>query len=207
MNRIVFLFVIIFANSAGNGAFGMNTREPGTVVESKTDQDTMRRRQLLYNGIVWKNIYHSIDGDQFFMTDWFLPGKICINGQTFDNQKIKYDIYSDELMVPISLDEIVRLNKEMVDSFTITFMNRSYKFINFRTESSNGLAGYVNILYSGTSSLYVKFRKEISHYITEKKLGSFYEINRIFLIKDNISYLITTKRKLYKILGADNCSP
>jgi len=204
MNGTVLMVVVVLSISSGYGYNGINQGAQGAEYVNKIDQDTMLSRQLLYNGIVWKNKYHSIDGDQFYMTDWFLPGEVSINGQTFENQKIKFDIYNDELLVPINRDEIVQLNKEMVDSFTMTFENRSYKFINLRNEGSNGFTGYVNILYKGKSELYVKARKEISHYITEKKLGSFYENDLIYLMKDNIAYKITTKKNLYKILQDDN---
>jgi hypothetical protein len=200
----ILITLLIVALNVTPGASFIHIPESDSYFHSMNSQDTMLKRQKLYNGIVWKNLYHGIDGDQYFLVDWFLPGEVSINGQTFENLKIRYDIYSDEIMAPLNLDEIVQLNKEMVDSFKLSFENKLYSFINIRDETTKGFTGYVNILYKGKSALFVKFRKEISHYITEKKFGSFYEIPQIYFKKDSLTYLIPTRRNFLKTLDAGN---
>ena len=204
MSRIIFLYVFLSTISAGDGLDCIGSGKPESILSNVPVQDTIKKRQILYNGIVWKNIYHGFNGDQFFLSDWFLSGEVSINGQTFNNLIIKYDIYSDEIMIPLNRDEIVQLNKEMVDSFTIRFEDKLFKFINIRNEASKGFTGYVNVLYKGKSALFVKYKKEISHYITEKKFGEFYEKHQIYFMKDSIIYLIKTRNDLFKILDTDN---
>ena len=145
MKRIVVLFVILFAVSARSGIYAINSNVSETIRSEMTGRDTIRERQILYNGILWKNIYHRIKEDQFLFSNIFLPGTLSINGQTFKNIKIRYDIYSDEIMIPMNLEDIVQLNKEMVDSFTIYFENKVYKFTKLQEEILKGLKGYVNV--------------------------------------------------------------
>jgi hypothetical protein len=142
---ILSLFLLNISARANLFCNGFNRSE--SVFSNISEQDTIRERQLLYNGILWKNMYHRIKEDQFLFSDYFLPGTLSINGQTFKNLKIRYDIYSDEILIPLNLEDIVQVNKEMVDSFTISFENKVYKFTRFREEALKGLNGYVNVLY------------------------------------------------------------
>jgi hypothetical protein len=180
---------------------GSNRSE--SVFSNIAEQDTIRERQLLYNGIIWKNMYHRIKDDQFLFSDYFLPGTVSINGQTFRNLKLRYDIYSDEILIPVNLEEIVQLNKEMVDSFTISFEDNVYKFTRFPEESLNGLVGYVNVLYEGKSALYVKYKKNISLSMSETTDGEFFQTNRIYFMKDSTAHLISRKNDFFRILNED----
>jgi hypothetical protein len=203
MKRIVVLFVILFAVSARSGIYAINPNVSEIIRSEMTGQDTIKERQILYNGILWKNMYHRIKEDQFLFSNIFLPGALSINGQTFENVKIRYDIYSDEIMIPMNLEDIVQLNKEMVDSFTIYFENKVYKFTKLQEEILKGLKGYVNVLYNGKSALYVKYRKEISQVITDESDGEFFQTLQTYLMKDNVIYPIKKTNDLFKILNVD----
>ena len=195
------MFLLNISARANYYCNGFNMSE--SVFNNTSEQDTIRERQLLYNGILWKNMYHRIKEDQFLFSDYFLPGTLSINGQTFRNLKIRYDIYSDEILIPLNLEDIVQVNKEMVDSFTISFENKEYKFTRFREESLKGLNGYVNVLYEGKSALYVKFKKNISLSMTETTDGEFFQTNRIYFMKDSTVHLITRTNDLFRVLDKD----
>ena len=53
---------------------------------------------------------------------------------------------------------IIQLNKEMVESFSMVFDN-FYNFKKIEADTLNSLAGYVNVLYDGNISLYVKYKE------------------------------------------------
>jgi hypothetical protein len=148
-------------------------------------------------------MYHRINGDQFLFANYFLPGTVSINGKTFRNLMLRYDIQDDELMIPVNREEILQLNKEMIDSFSLRFENKTYKFLKIRNDSINGLTGYYYVLYDQQSALYIKYKKYISPNITDESDGEFIQTHITCLVKDNIVYKIKTKNNLYKALNVD----
>jgi hypothetical protein len=204
MNRIFFWIIIIFTIIERSGLYGI---DPGGQIinySSIPEQDTIEKKQVLYNGVIWTNMYHRIEGDQFLFSWLFIPGTISINGTTFKNVRIKYDIYSDEIITPLNNEVILQLNKELVDSFTISFEDKVYRFTNFRKDTLKDFGGYVNLLYEGRSSFYVKYKKSISHSITSKSDGNFYQNHMMYIVKDNQIYPIDGTKALFKVLNANN---
>lgn len=163
--------------------------------------DSIRDAQILYNGIVWTNLYYRIREDQFFLSREMLPGTVTISGKTFRDQFLRYDIYNDELMLPNPKGLIIQLNREMVDSFSLAYNNIVYRFEKFRPDSANQLSGYLNVLCKGRCSLYVKYRKEVELLAVDKKYDKFYQLHRIYLIKDGTVYPIGSPRDFYRLTG------
>lgn len=206
MNRIVFVWIFIFTIAAENCIFSISSHQSVTNISNISEQDTLKENQTLYSGKVWKNMYRRVNGDQFLFTNYFLPGTVSIDGKTFKNLLIRYDIYSEEIMIPVNREEIVQLNKEMIDSFSITFENKVYRFIKIQEDTLNGLKGYkdyFNVLYKKESALYIKYKKEISPDITDKSDGEFIESHKVYLVKDKTAYPIMTKNDLYNALNID----
>jgi hypothetical protein len=103
-------------------------------------------------------------------------------------------------MIPRNLDQIILLNKEMVDSFYFVFDNNFYKFKKINDDSQGELKGYVNVLYNGRSALYVKYLKRISTMITDYSDGRFYQVYSIYFVKDGIPVPVTGMKDIYRIL-------
>ncbi len=167
---------------------------------NNSQQDPLKENQILYNGKEWHNIYSNIKGDQFLFSSVYLPGSLTMNGKTFKNVNLSYDIYSDEIITPTNYGVILNLNKEMVDSFSLTFGFKTYRFINTDEDSLDGIKGYVNVLYKNKTSLYVKYKKEIQLLAVDDKYDLFYQTYRIYLLKDGIIHQLTNKKELLKVL-------
>jgi hypothetical protein len=195
--------VIILTISSLYNVYGINPGELNLAATGMTDQDTIQKRQILYNGILWENKYHRIKGDQFLFSEFFMTGTIFIDGKTFNKVRIKYDLYLDELLTPLNRDEILKLNREKVDSFNLGVEDKIYRFINIRNESVKGFKGYINVLYEGKSKLFVKFNKEISPTSSVQYDGEFYQTQQTFLIVENIVYQINSQRDLLRVLNAN----
>jgi hypothetical protein len=60
---------------------------------------------------------------------------LTINGEFYKNILINYDIYNDEILTPKNHGNIVQLNKEMVDSFTLVSGGVIYRFVNTQEDS------------------------------------------------------------------------
>jgi hypothetical protein len=203
MKRNFVLILIVFTFLSGYSLIGADPYKTENIISNLTDQDTIKEKQILYNGKLWENRYHRILGDQFLFSNLFLSGTVSINGRTFKNLRLKYDIYLDEIIIPVNNVEILQVNKEMVDSFTISFENKVYRFTNIREDTLKGPNGYVNVLYKGKSALYVRYKKEISPYSTPTSDGSFIENHLIYFEKDSISNPITNTNSLIRVIMED----
>jgi len=154
--------------------------------------------QILNNGRAWRNLYYKIKGDQFLFSAEFLPGSVTIEGRTFNNLKLKYDIYNDELIMITDNGIIIQINKEMVEAFSMIF-DKIYNFKKLEADTLNSISGYVNVLYDGNTSLYVKYRKEILQLAVENKYDLFNQINRIYVKKDGVLSRVDSKREFLNL--------
>ena len=91
----------------------------------------------------------------------------------------------------------------MVDSFTLLFQYKIYRFKNTLQDSLPDIKGYVNVLYSGKSSLYVKYKKEIQLLAVDDKYDLFFQTYHVYFLKDGIVHQLTNKSGLLKILSQD----
>jgi hypothetical protein len=202
MRRIILFFLLIIQSAvAVNGS----TRYPSDQFCHTTpfQEDSLQKLQLLYRGVIWTNKYRRYSGDQFFLNPMFLPGSVSINGHTYKNLRLKYDIYSDEILTPLNMEEIIQLNKEMIDSFSLTFEKRIYRFINIPIDSASGLSGYCNLLYKGKSALYVKYVKEASTSVTAETDGEFNQSLRIFVESGEVIWPVKNSKDLSGIFKED----
>ncbi|MCX6253592.1 MAG: hypothetical protein NTV31_03850 [Bacteroidia bacterium] len=202
MSRFNLLVVIYFIFFTRADLFGIipGSSEPLPVIVSQ--QDTLKENQNLYNGRIWRNLYYLVKGNQFLFSKEFLPGSLSINGKTYANIFLKYDIYKDEILTPVDLGGILQLNKEMVDSFSVSYQNKTYRFIKMQ-EDSTGQKRYFNVLFNGKTTIYIKYNKKIDK-LAEGEYDRFYQIVRTYLVKDNIIFPITGKSDLLKILIENN---
>jgi hypothetical protein len=144
-----------------------------------------------------------LNEDQFLFTNKFMTGSLTINGKTFTDIDLKYDIFKDEILTPVDPGGILQLNKELVDSFSVVFQNKKYRFTKIQEDSLKRLKSYVNIIYKGKTVLYVKYNKKIDRSAIEGKSDSFYQTSRIYFVKDNIAYTLTDKSDLFEVLKKD----
>jgi hypothetical protein len=165
--------------------------------------DSLKENQILYNGKLWHNLYYNIKGDQFLFSNDFLPGSLTINGKSYNNLGISYDIYNDEIITLTNHGSILQLNKEMVDSFALVYNYKTYRFKNALEDSLTGIKGYANVLYKGKSALYVKYKKEIQILAVDNKYDLFFQTYRIYFQKEGIVHQINSKRELLKLLYED----
>lgn len=199
MNKKILLNLLFLTFFSGYGICGDRPFEGFQLPQ----QDPLKENQILYNGKVWRNNYTFVKGDQFMLSKDYLQGSVSINGKTFNNLNVNYDIYNDEIITPSNHGTFIQLNKEMVDSFTLVFQLKTYRFKNLQGDSLAGLKGFVNVLYSGRSSLYVKYKKEIQLLAIDDKFDLFYQTHKVYFVKDGIANQITNKNELLKVLGKD----
>jgi hypothetical protein len=200
MTRIMFLLLFILNSllfSASAGVFYVST-EPA--VAEVVQQDTLHEKLNLFYGRIWRDLYYMVDGDQYLFTGAFLPATVTLNGKTFKNVSLRYDIFKDEILTPFRPGGILQLNKEMVDSFSVFYQNKKYLFYRMPEDSLNSPGGYVNVIYKGKSTLFLKYTKKIDHSKIGGENEKFYLITRVYFMKGNTISLITGKSDLLKVL-------
>jgi hypothetical protein len=203
MKKNIVQFFFFFLILSGSQLYGVNQIDNELKPDNLVQQDTLKENQILFNGRIWKNLYYMVEEDQFLFSRMFLPGSVTIRGKTFENIGIMYDLYKDEILTPVSTGVILQLNKEMVDSFSVRFQNKTHRFARMPDDSLEGLKGYVNVLYRGKTALYIKYNKKINRPKVEGESDAFYQIARIYFVKDSKEYLITGKKDIVKVLDDD----
>jgi len=163
--------------------------------------DTVPENQILYNGRIWRNKYFYIKGDPYLFSSSMLDGSVTINGKTFKNLKLLYDIFNDELLTLTNKNVIIQLNKEMVDEFTISSAGTDYRFFRIEGEKQAPPDGFVNILYEGRSSLWVKYFKTIELRAVENKYDSFFQSHKIYINQNGKSIQVRNRKQLLELFS------
>jgi hypothetical protein len=125
---------------------------------------------------------------------------VILKGKVYNDLKIKYDIFSDEIILFVNPKTIIFLNKEMVDGFHLNYENGVYTVRNFGSDSTSLINGYANVLYEGPSAFYAKFLKKIEPLAEEKKYDRFYQTQRMYIMKDSTLIPFSGRKGLYKIM-------
>jgi hypothetical protein len=203
MNRSDYLFILLINLTIIISASGKCPDKSGFDCFTILRSDTIPDDQTLFNGRVWRNLYSMVEEDQFLFSKEFLPGSVTMRGRTHSDVMIKYDIYMDEILTPYAPAGILQLNKEMVDSFSILFQNKRYQFIRIQDSIMTELNGFCNVLYKGKTSLYARYIKKIEKLAAEGKKDQFYQVTRIYLIKDGLIHAISGKNDIINVFNDD----
>jgi hypothetical protein len=158
--------------------------------------DSILNAQILYNGKIWRNLNYLVIGDPYLLSNAFLSGSVTISGKTFLPLRLKYNVFEDEIHIPTPSAEVMQLNREMVDSFTLLYNNKVYRFSVIPEDSMVGLKGYVQVLCRGKINLYVKYAKKIKRSDFESRPDKYYLITRVYCVQDKRAYLLSGKADL-----------
>jgi hypothetical protein len=177
------------------------SNDAGTVHSFYTVQDTIKDDQTLYTGRLWIKKYSNIDGDEFLFTGDYLNGSVSIGGRIYQDIPLKYDIYNDEIISPNNRNLVIQLNKERIDSFSLVFLDKVQKFRKISADTVKGFNGFVNVLYSGSRSFCVKYKKNIELLAVDRKFDKFYETRKMFLLQDGKVNQFAGRAELFKLMG------
>lgn len=199
--RFSFLTLLLISTFYGSELYAQMS---GSAIKTGMDaeQDTITDNQLLYNGKMWRNQYYLVKEDQFLYSKEFLPGSISMRGRSFSGVFLKYDLYKDEILTPTQ-DGILQINKEMIDSFSLSFQNRKFDFIKLQEDSLKKSSTFYNVVYKGKTALLIRYYKKIDKLAVEGKYDQFYQVSRVFLFKGNKLLQVTGKKDLLNSMGED----
>jgi hypothetical protein len=120
------------------------------------------RQENLINGKL-----NSPEGDlinhPYFMANEWNSGKIWVHERVFEEDMLKYDICSDNLINVFKFDSAaypVTLNRETVREFVIR--DHHFKYLSLNQDNEQIKAGYYEVLHDGRTCLYLHHQKSKS---------------------------------------------
>jgi hypothetical protein len=126
-----------------------------------------------------------------------------MSGKFFDNTALRFklDLVNDELLLSADMSTVVQLNKEMVDFFTLETEGRTIRFVKLEAGGVSPLDGYYQVLHSGSTKLYVSYRKELRLRSSVGERDTFIQSHTVYLVKEGIPYKIAGRAGLMKRLA------
>ena len=150
-------FVLILTGNVSAQASNSAIQEPDSLswyIEMKYGLD-----QELFNGIQYYKRNVQYKGDPYFPEDAFYNGTVTLKGVRYDNVKLKYDSYSQHLILKYTdfkdRVNLLIINEIHVDSFCLGISCFQ------KLSLSDDEVLFYQVLESGSVSCYIYWRREI----------------------------------------------
>lgn len=150
------------------------------------------------------NFYEGTQGHPYLFDRWEV-GELVLNGVTYKDAAMKYNILKDELMImnPITNDSLIP-NREKLENFIIyTQNNRKFKKYTLHDKTQ-----FLEVLFEGKVNLLKKWKKtfiQADKDVTYNS-GKFYNEydlkTQLFIEKDGKITKIKSKNSLLEVLGS-----
>ena len=155
----------------------------------------------LYNGKLYTLVPDPAN-HPFFLDNSWVQGTVYFSGTFSDNEIIKYDLVTDNVIIMLRFRGAsypVSINRDVVREFYIN--GHHFSFLDdFQDREKDLRPGYYEVLYDGTTGLYVRWMK--SKAISKLTLLTEYPLEiRCFLKKKGIYHLIRDNKDLINVLS------
>ncbi len=164
----------------------------------------IERNSMLFTGREYYDGHEGVRGDQFFQVDYWEEGMVEFGGQLFSGINLKYDIYSDQLLVEHFNSSGRLAPLELYKPDVSRFSLFGHKFIQIKKDSlSNVKGGYYDELVDGPrAQLLAKRNKEIIALNGARSYGKEYRQNDKYIIRmDGAYYSVRNKRAALKVFS------
>jgi hypothetical protein len=166
--------------------------------------DAIGDNSMILTGSYYIESNTGVDGDPFFINNFWNSGSIVYEGQRYDSIDIRYDIYSDLVIIKY-VDKLgyvrpIQLHRSKVEEFILM----DHHFIRLEGDSlSTVKTGFFDLLYDGEkASVLAKRRKEISRTQSLSNLVKKYYSNDIRYIRTGHNYYVVKgKKSLLEVLS------
>jgi hypothetical protein len=145
------------------------------------------------NGTVYLDPHTGARGHPFFLDGNWTSGSLVMDGRSYGQHSLKYDIYSGQLIYNFILESgpcALVLNKTGIDNFTLD--GHTFRRLNMIPGVVTPAdAGYFEVITDGMAGFYIKWEKRYKQptaqspgeFVTHKdryilNRGSFYRVNR-----------------------------
>lgn len=156
--------------------------------------------QLLYSGVEWHPAMPMAAGHEFFLTSEPLPGSVSIDGITFKDVHMKYDIFNDNLIVMWRNSSPIIIDSKKVDEFTVVYNGIPRKFVNLR-DTYPVIRGFAEILYQGTSSVIARHIKVVLKNPAGANYEEFSEEMKYYLVLNGSCFQVRNRSSFLDLMG------
>ena len=163
----------------------------------------LSKNSFLYTGSSYVAPYSGIIGHQFFVDDYWEQGNIIYDQSSFDSIYLKYDIYTDNLLIENFGLNGLPSHMKLYGPKVTYFLLHGYTFIRIENDTlSNMKEGFYNLLYDGASVQAVaKRRKEIIASHEQNTIREIFIQKDKFYIKKGGKYnQVRNKKSILKVL-------
>lgn len=145
--------------------------------------------------------YAKYEGVPFFINDWSNTSLTLISGETYDDLKVKYDLYKQNFVYYNNkINKLLVVDNQIIDEVVMhTEDGMPYRFINYRKNNSE--SKFYEVYYTDSISLWCDHKKKIEKYNDISRsttyLGAFYAIEKkLIKVNNTFTSLPKTKRAL-----------
>jgi len=167
---------------------------------SSLSADAVWYDQILYSGVEWYPAMPMAAGHEFFLTSEALSGTVIIDGITFKDVRMKYDICNDGIIVLWKNGSPIIIDSKKVDEFTVVYNGLPRRFINLR-ETYPGIRGFAEIMYQGTSSVIAKHIKFVSKNPAGANYAEFTEETKYYLVVNGNCFQVRNRSSFLDLMG------
>lgn len=169
---------------------------------------------LLVNGTIYRQQNILANGSPLYNSSNFTDTQIYIKGQLFENEELKYDIVSDQLVLAKQQQNKYKLQIVLNLSFVDSFYLENRLFVNLLNLKESTIPyRYFEKIYSGKHLLLRKYKKRFEDsYDIKNPHGKFSPQKKILFILNNgaltrvntksefLSFYNTEKKKVRKYM-------
>ncbi|GEM_PF-5052742 len=185
-------------------------------------KNKLENNYTFLNGKEYKLYDITKETNPLFHSSFGLNGTVFVNGETYKNLKLAYDIYKDKLIyiTPVQLFEnynFFELNQATIDSFYIEVKEtdkihgisgtKQYCFskVDFSENENSGMKdGYYEVAKVGNTKLFVQHKalrttSQGADGVMQQSLYRYYHVLNKTLLINGTYYEINKKRKFIKL--------
>lgn len=156
--------------------------------------------QLLYSGVEWRPTMQMVDGHEFFLTSAFLYGTILVDGITFREVRLKYDICNNDLIVLWKNVAPIIIDSKKVDEFTVVHNGVTRRFVNLQGMFPE-IRGFAEVMYQGKSRVVASHTKAVSKNPAGIVYEEFREDTRYYFILNGTCFQIRNRASFLDHMG------
>ncbi|MCC5928580.1 MAG: hypothetical protein JJU28_04975 [Cyclobacteriaceae bacterium] len=163
-------------------------------------REQISRNAQIYNGSKYLVPFPAVKGNPFLIDSWE-EASVWYNQQVYKGISILYDIYQDALVTEhFGSDGYyvqLKMVTEKIDAFFL--QERLFKKI-LPGDTTNMKSGFYEVLYDGSSSVYVKRikRRQVDQ-TTGRRHEYWEEVSRYYVQKNQDYHLVRTQAGFYKL--------
>lgn len=192
MRQSIILAVILFSlNTFLSGQY----YSPG---QNEADPDWLE--QFLYSGVEWSPEFHMVSGHEFFLTSEYLNADITVEGISFSNVRIRYDICNDNVIILWKSTFPIALSRQRIDGFTVRHEGTERRFVNYR-DAYPDFRGFAEVLYTGGTTFVARHTKSLNHNPSSTAFSQFMDYTKYFYMISGTFSQVKSRRAFLKLMG------